>query len=240
MDEIKCEHCDGVMTTEQEVCPSCGKRQGVDAEPETREQLLETIARLERERDAALATTEDTKRLRGLLATLAEAVTEARFVGNHAADAELGWIYKARAVLVAAGYTVPHPVDEDHPRHAARLAAAAEAAGDAHLHQFWSTHAALPDGDRPAYMKITGELCERCDGFGGAPERIRHLARLLVQSEQAAADLSYRLEAAKQSHLELGKAAQTVAATNENQMAEITRLRALVQQQADQLAAREK
>lgn len=194
-DEIRCEHCEAAMTPEDETCPSCGRRQGVDAAPETREHLLETISRLERERDAAIATTEDARRLRGILDAVATALTECRFVGGQPANADLGWIYKARGALVAAGYGIPHPVDDDHPRHAARLAEAALAAGDAHLHQFWSTHATPTDAERPAYMKIVGDLCERCDGFGGAPERIRLLARLIVERERDLASATSRLEA---------------------------------------------
>lgn len=246
MDEtFKCEHCGGTMTPQDELCPSCGKPQGVNSPRESYEQLLEIIERLHGERDAALVGVEDTKRLRGYLAALAGALAEGAAAGAAGAfpiEHDLAWFYKARAALAAAGYSVDHPVPADHPQHAAAWARATELVEhlDPQAHQFWTTHAAEVEGERPAYMKIAGDLCMHCERFGGAPERVRMLELDLKGTRAVAEASAARIERGIQElaerdakFKELSDAAQIIAADNKAKDDEIAALRTKLQEQTD-------
>lgn len=244
-DEMKCESCGAAMTSENEVCPGCGWQPGMNQPRETYEQLLEIIERLHGERDAALAGVEDTKRLRGYLAAVAGALAEGAAAGATGAfpiEHELAWFYKARSALGAAGYAIDHPVPPDHPQHAAAWVRATELVEhiDPQAHQFWATHAAEAQGERPAYMKITGDLCMHCERFGGAPERVRTLQLELaaVRSGGVAAELSTArvqedLDTQRAKFKELSDAAQVIAADNKAKDNEIAALRAQLQAEGD-------
>jgi hypothetical protein len=221
----------------------------------TMESLPEAVARLEAELERLRPLPGEHEKRGQVLAHVAAALGEVASVNGTGAGVD-PWYYKARALLASVGHHVPelrenHLADIVQAMRDAKAAGAPfrtedvapevlEMVGD-HPITLWESYLAqhYPDAPTSAPPHLVYEICPRCQGFGGAPERIRLLCGEIARRDRAVNRNADIAEARKEKHDELAAAAQTIAADNKAKDDEITELRAAIRVETDQRAGAE-